>query len=619
MNNRIEQMLGDDNHVEDEAIVALSQLARAHGAESRAADIIAQAVIIDRFRFSPALGWLRWDGRRWDTDDVAEPRVVEDVRQFIDGTERDYRVRATFAEANLDRLVNGLLSRLSDEDMVGPKGGQKPITKLFEEFGTEEEKAEFDQVNRDLLDARRQADMWLNLLSAGKISAITKLCRGMECVITRSTEFDAHPDLMNCMNGIVDLRTGELRESDPSMLMTHLAGGDYDPNATSPLWDKALEAVHPDCVEWLQTRVGQSATGHTPDDDVLIVAEGSGENGKSAVMAVFLRALGSYGRLISHRVLIAQPGQHPTELMDLRGLRFALLEETPEEGRLNTHQLKTTIGTPQITARKMRRDDVTFDTSHSLWVNTNFLPQVDTTDHGTWRRLKAMPWPFRFRKPGLPMESVNDRTGDLALKSKLKYDDGVPGAALAWIVKGAMRWYAAGMTSPADTSPVTAATSQWRQNSDIGYKFAAEGLVADPGYFISAEVMKAQFLDLLASEGKKPWSNQTINNRLPASMESAGIICDKTPQVTCKLSEAMQESRPPDEDRTRAQGNAHGYHGYPPSSPTCGKVIIEVGRNYRVWRGVRFKTKEELRAGHLTMVRTVAPTGDEFMAGGAPR
>jgi putative DNA primase/helicase len=88
-------------------------------------------------------------------------------------------------------------------------------------------------------------------------------------------------------------------------------------------------------------------------------------------MAALLRALGTYGRPISHRVLLAQPGQHTTELTDLRGLRLAVLEETPEEGRLDTHQLKATIGTPQITARRIRKDDITFDTSHSLCLNTN--------------------------------------------------------------------------------------------------------------------------------------------------------------------------------------------------------------------------------------------------------
>lgn len=534
---------------------------------------------------------MRWDGRRWDLDDIAEPCVVEAVRLFMDRTERDYRVEATFAHSRLERLIEELTSRLS-EDQKMEKKKPKPMDQLFKEFGTAREMADFLELSSDLMYARQQADMWLNLLSAGKISSITKLCRGMEGVITRSTEFDNHPDLLNCHNGVVDLRTGELREPDPALMMTHLAGGDYDPKAASAAWTKALESVEPNCTEWFQMRVGQSATGHTPEDDMLIVAEGGGENGKSAVMSAIMRAMGSYGRLISHRVLLGTPSDHPTELMDLRGLRFALLEETPEEGRLDTHRLKATIGNDTITARQMRRDDVTFHTSHSLWINTNFLPQIDTTDHGTWRRLKAMPWPFRFRKPGEPIVEKTDRPGDLGLKSKLRFDEDVPAAVLAWIVAGAVRWYSAGKAATTDPEPVKRATERWRSNADIAFRFASERLVTDSGSFITAETMRAEFLGLLEAEGKRAWSNATVNTRLAASMLAAGVVPDKDPTGMCRLTEAMTESTP-DQRASAAQ-----------------RTQLDRAKPHRVWRGVRFKTKDEMRGSHLRVVRPTAVNDD---------
>lgn len=581
--NRMADLLGDDNGHEDEAIAALAQLARAHGAESRAADIVAAKALVGRFRFSPALGWLEWDGRRWDADDVAEPRVVETVRQFIDTTERDYRARATTADVRCSAVIDAVFGRCAPEDLTGEKGKPKPAGQVITEYGTPDEQAEWGEASADLTEAKRQADIWLNLLSAGKISAVTKLCRGMAGIVTRSTAFDAYPDLLNCHNGVVDLRTGELHPADPDLLLTHLAGGEYTPGARSPLWEKALTAVHPDIRGWFQIRMGQSITGHTPSDDSLVIAEGGGENGKTAVMSACLRAAGTYGRLISHRVLIAQPGQHPTELMDLRGLRLALLEETPEEGRLDTHQLKTTIGTPQITARRMRRDDVTFDTSHSLWVNTNFLPQVDTTDHGTWRRLKAMPWPFRFKREGLPLRESNDRLGDAKLKGALRDDEGVPAAVLAWMVQGAMAWYANGKSCTDDPDVVVESTSQWRQNSDVGYRFACERLVADDTAFITAEAMRAQFLVFLEEQGKREWSAQTINNRLGPSMLAAGIAVSKDPTKATKVRKGDVASwpAPAGDEQWTGRGAA--------------RVDIPEGKVMRLWRGVRFRTAEDDR------------------------
>jgi putative DNA primase/helicase len=116
----------------------------------------------------------------------------------------------------------------------------------------------------------------------------------------------------------------------------------------------------------------------------------------SGVQAV----LGDYFLLASDRIMIADPSAHPTELMDLRGARLALIEETPEEGRLSVNRLKKVVGNPSITARRIRQDPVTFPATHTLFISTNYRPIVEETDHGTWRRLACLRFPYLFRKPG---------------------------------------------------------------------------------------------------------------------------------------------------------------------------------------------------------------------------
>jgi phage/plasmid-associated DNA primase len=56
--------------------------------------------------------------------------------------------------------------------------------------------------------------MWHNLLSNAKIRSLAALCRGMDGVLTRTADFDRHPDLLNCTNGVADLRTGALAPHD---------------------------------------------------------------------------------------------------------------------------------------------------------------------------------------------------------------------------------------------------------------------------------------------------------------------------------------------------------------------------------------------------------------------
>lgn len=88
------------------------------------------------------------------------------------------------------------------------------------------------------------AAAWAVRSSASRIFAVTRLCRGV-CYVDPS-RFDAHPDLLNCPNGVVDLQTGELRLHDRNLLLTKVTTARYVPGATSPDWTKALEAIPAD-------------------------------------------------------------------------------------------------------------------------------------------------------------------------------------------------------------------------------------------------------------------------------------------------------------------------------------------------------------------------------------
>jgi putative DNA primase/helicase len=264
--------------------------------------------------------------------------------------------------------------------------------------------------------------------------------------------------------------------------------------------------------------------------------------------------------------------------MDLRGLRFALMEETPEEGRLDTHKLKTTVGATYITARRMRRYTVTFKCSHTLWINTNFRPMVDTTDHATWRRLKAMLWAYRFftLQPGesLPPQEPDGplfKVGDPTLRPSIEEHPDVPAAVIAYLVEGAYEWYQNHRQAPVDPEAIKKNTSEWRETADASYRFAKTYLTTAPGYFITGQVMKDTLLQALVEDGKSPWSTQLINTRLRPAMLAVGVTVDRDPTVTTTIKADNIESRP-----DFVMG-----------------LWKEPGKTCRVWRGVRFKTVEE--------------------------
>ncbi len=130
------------------------------------------------------------------------------------------------------------------------------------------------------------------------------------------------------------------------------------------------------------------------------------------VLDGIMRAFGGYFTLVSRKLLVGNATDHPTESMPLRGARLAAVEELPEGRHLNLAMIKSLVGTSKITAREMRKDNITFDATHALLVNTNYEPQVDETDHGTWRRLGMVHFPFTYRKPGASCDGPFDRPGD---------------------------------------------------------------------------------------------------------------------------------------------------------------------------------------------------------------
>ncbi|TPG26177.1 DNA primase family protein [Mycolicibacterium hodleri] len=425
---------------------------------------------LSTFCHSGPFGWMHWAGKRWCS--VGEPLVTEAVR-------------------------------------LGVLAFHREETNLFQN-GT---------ITADRLNATTK------LLSANKIAAIVRLAKGYLSVADE--RWDAHPDLLNCANGVIDLRTATLRDHDPALMLTKLCPTEYRPGATHPDWDSALEAVPEDARTWLGARLGQGLTGYTTPDDVLVLLKGDGENGKSTVVGGLLAAVGSdYAITLPERVLLARPSDHPTELMTLRGTRLALMEELPELGHLNVKRLKIVCGTPRLTARYCGQDSMEWDATHSVFVTTNYFPRVDESDHGTWRRLRALDFPYRYRKPCEGIESPLDKTGDPGLRQRLRDgQDKQHEAILAWLIDGAMASYQNWRVLPAEPASVTACTAEWRGRADHILKFLSEEIVFDPGCYMAATDVYSLFEHWTKDQGHVVWSDQTFAARFAAHerVKSAGI------------------------------------------------------------------------------------------------
>ena len=273
-------------------------------------------------------------------------------------------------------------------------------------------------------------------------------------------ELDTHPWLMNAPNGVVDLRTGELRPHRREDMMTKIAGAEYDPKVPTPKWAGFVERVLPDeeLRVFVQRGSGYSATGDT-SEQCLFINHGNGANGKSTWQEILAAALGDYAMRTPTKTLLATRSDSiPNDVARLKGARFVSASESEEGRHLAESLIKELTGQDTISARFMRGEWFDFKPTHKLWLSTNHKPQIRGTEDAIWRRIMLIPWNVQIP----PAEQ--DRTLLEKLHSEL------PGI-LAWVVRGCVAWQREGLRPPDE---VTRATAEYRAEMDVMSAFLDE-------------------------------------------------------------------------------------------------------------------------------------------------
>lgn len=357
------------------------------------------------------------------------------------------------------------------------------------------------------------AKAYKSFMSTSRIAAIMKMLSVIDGVFADPARLDRHDLLLNTPSGVVNLCTKEIMKHDPDLLMTKITSGRYRPGFRHADWDKALTALPPEQADYMQIRMGQAATGHNAKDVVFLV--GVGANGKSAYSTegVF-PALGEYAYMAQPTLISKGQGTGATpDRASLRGVRFALIEELPESHALSVEEIKRIADTAVITARMLHMNPITFTATHTLFVTSNSMPSVAEVDHGTWRRLLLVDFPYTFvEKP----ETVWEREGDPTLKRRIRDNTtGQHDAIVTWLVDGAARYLADPMLVEIERRPleVREAIKAWQMSADRIMAFFTECLVPDPNGVVARPDLYHQFATFLAAQGHAKWSQETFLTR----------------------------------------------------------------------------------------------------------
>jgi putative DNA primase/helicase len=333
-----------------------------------------------------------------------------------------------------------------------------------------------------------------------RIQAMVRLARSEPGIPVRIDQLDADPWLLNCHNGTIELRTGNLRPHDRADLITKLAPVSYDPAAACPYWDAFLERILPEPMvrSFLQRGIGYGLTGDV-SEQVIFILYGTGANGKSTLLNVLLDLLGDYGKQAAPELLTVKRGEvHPTEVADLAGCRLVSSIETEEGRRMAEALVKQLSGGDRLKARFMRQDFFEFDPTHKIFLAVNHRPVIRGTDHAIWRRIRLIPFAVT-----IPEAEQDKHLGD---KLRLEY----PGI-LAWAVQGCLAWQREGLGAP---EQVREANEAYRNEMDVLGPFLEECCVIGKVRCVASNDLYAAYTKWCQESGEHPISQKALGERL---------------------------------------------------------------------------------------------------------
>lgn len=337
--------------------------------------------------------------------------------------------------------------------------------------------------------------------SAWRIRAMISLAKSELGIPVLPNQLDADPWLLNCRNGTVDLRTGELRPHRHEDLLTKQVRVEYDSEASCPTWNEFLAEVMDHkllLMSYLQRAVGYALTGDT-SEQVLFLLYGTGANGKSTFLETIKAVLGDYAKQADFATFLARKQDSVrNDVARLVGARFVSAIEADADRRLSEVMVKAVTGGDTVAARFLYAEFFEFRPQFKLFLAANHKPIIRGTDTAIWRRMRLVPFAV----------TIPPERQDKKLLEKLRAE---LAGILAWAVRGCLAWQKYGLDAPKE---VEAATACYRDEMDVLGGFLDECCVQSPTLRETAKGLYQAYTQWCGANGERPLKQRTFGMRL---------------------------------------------------------------------------------------------------------
>ena len=396
--------------------------------------------------------WYMWDGHYWKEDDGGQ-----EIRSHISN-----ELKSKFFDRSLELMPRANRDDDDDEDNEDEKQRNKNklirCHRIMTKCGSCTGKS---KIHRELAEAFRDKD-------GEFLSSVNQ-----------------NPYLFGCKNGIIDFQEKKFRPGRPDDYITIITPIDYEEfnpakhqtirNEINEFFNKIFPIK--ELCDYAWEHFASLLIGITPDQTFNIYI-GEGQNGKSVLMKLLQKVLGNYTKDVSTTLVTDKKmkmGQASPEYATFPGLRYLCMTESDETEEIYEGNMKQLTGGDKLSARGLyEKKIIEFVPQFKLVLACNVLPPIKATDHGTWRRIRTVPFLSLFTEKPVQNDKKKPYQFKVDKTIEQRFDTWAP-VLLTMLVEIAYR--TDGRVKDCDT--VLQKCKEYRNDSDTVARYIDERIVLE--------------------------------------------------------------------------------------------------------------------------------------------
>ena len=313
-------------------------------------------------------------------------------------------------------------------------------------------------------------------------------------------KLDMNPYLLCFKNGVIDFSQQTFRRGNPEDYLSKCTNISYKPldSHDSPVKGEIEDFMHKlfpngELHKYMWDHLASCLLG-TCEAQTINMYIGVGQNGKSVLVNLMEQVLGEYKGDVPLTLITQQRtkiGGLAPELVQLKGTRYAVIQEPSKGDKINEGIMKQLTGGDPVQARAPYMTQImTYVPQFKLVLCTNELMEIKSQDHGTWRRIRVVGFESLFTE--------NPRDDDPQKPFQFKLDTSIKEKFAFWkeafasmLVNHAFKTKG----KVCDCARVLEASNKYKESQDVVAAFIAEKISREPTRCVRKDDIAEVFKD----------------------------------------------------------------------------------------------------------------------------